>query len=179
MPVSFTKKASQQESIWEKRDPSKPFETCTDLTKLPKNVLDALEKQGYDENDETKQYDVLVDGYNYRFKVWNGDWQCSRWPKKAPGSGGFGGRSMGPREWSYNKMVDFEFGNLNQLHDIFMNEQLDEDETWELVPFIVMNSKNEPHGVMKKLKRIPMIGSEEKDQNGNSQTDSGKKEEGS
>lgn len=166
MPIAFGKKkaAAGDDENWVKEDPSKPFEKCQDLSLLPKEVMDKLESEGYDEDDTSKVYKFVVGDYTYRFSVFQDEWQCSRWKtgKKAGGSGGGFRASSGPREWSYLKMVDFEFGNLNDLREIVQKDETESDEQWELVPYFETVGK-EPMGIIRKLKRIPMIGSDAKE----------------
>jgi hypothetical protein len=165
--IEFKKKqTATEESNWEKKDPSKPFETCLDLAKLPQEVLSELEKQGYDEDDTSKVYKFIVGDYTYRFSVFQEEWQCSRWKAaKTGGSKGAWGNkaAAGPREWSYLRMVDFEMGNLNDLREIVQKDETGEDEMWELVPYFETTAKGEPMGIIRKMKRITMIGSAEKE----------------
>jgi hypothetical protein len=166
--IEFKKKQTA-ESNWVKEDPSKPFEKCQDLALLPKDVMEELERQGYDEDDTSKVYKFIVGDYTYRFSVFQDEWQCSRWKtgKSAGGSkGAWGGGSRaaaGPREWSYLRMVDFEMGNLNDLREIVQKDETEEDEMWELVPYFETTTKGEPMGIIRKMKRITMIGSATKE----------------
>jgi hypothetical protein len=167
--IEFKKKAAAgEDSNWVKQDPSKPFETCQDLSKLPQGVLDQLEKEGYDEDDTSKTYKFIVGDYTYRFSVFQDEWQCSRWKtgKSGGGSkGAWGGKAAaGPREWSYLKMVDFEIGNLNDLREIVTKDELESNEQWELVPYFETTAKGEPMGIIRKMQRIPMIGSAAKEE---------------
>jgi hypothetical protein len=166
--IEFKKKAAAgEDSNWVKQDPSKPFETCQDLTKLPQAVLDQLEKEGYDEDDTTKTYKFIVGDYTYRFSVFQDEWQCSRWKtgKSKAGGSSWGSRAAaGPREWSYLKMVDFEMGNLNDLREIVQKDEVAEDENWELVPYFETTAKGEPMGIIRRMKRITMIGSAAKEE---------------
>jgi hypothetical protein len=164
--IEFKKKI-KEDSNWVKEDPSKPFEKCQDLSKLPQEVMDELEKQGYDEDDTSKIYKFTVGDHTYQFKVWQDEWTCSRWRagKKGGGSSWAGGSkgASGPREWSYLKMVDFEMGNLNDLREIVQKDEVESDEQWELVPYFETSKSGEPMGIIRKLKRISMIGSEAKE----------------
>jgi hypothetical protein len=164
--IEFKKKVKEDSSNWVKQDPSKPFETCQDLGKLPPEVLAKLEEEGYDEDDTSKTYKFIIGDYTYRFSVFQDEWQCSRWKtgKSGGGSKPWGGKAAaGPREWSYLKMVDFEIGNLNDLREIVQKDELEEGEQWELVPFFETTAKGEPMGIIRKLQRISMIGSATKE----------------
>jgi hypothetical protein len=167
MPIAFKKKAAAgEDSNWVKEDPSKPFEKCQDLALLPKEVMDKLEAEGYDEDDTSKVYKFQVDDYTYRFSVFQDEWQCSRWKSAKPGGskGAWGGKAAaGPREWSFLKMVDFEIGNLNDLREIVKKQETAEDEQWELVPYFETSKTGEPMGIIRLLKRVSMIGSATKE----------------